>query len=413
MNKVQRNIILVVIIILLCNYLADRFFFRLDFTADGRYTLSQATKNILSKLDEPVTVSAYFSEGLRPDFTKIKEDFKDILIEYASLSGGNVVFEFIDPGEDEQVEREAMMNGIQPVLINERKKDKISQRKAYMGAVIQIGDQKESIPFIQQDAPTEYMLSSSIKKLTVLNKPVVGMVRGHGEPTLGAIQQALVKMSVLNEIQAITMVDTGRIDDRFKTILIVAPTDTIPQSHLAQFDDFLARGGRMLVAINRVEADLNRSTGRVLNTGLEIWLRSKGIQVEENFIIDANCGSVMITQQLGPIPFQTPVQFPYLPMIADFADHPITKGLERVMLRFASSISFISNDTSIRVTTLARTSGKSGTENANTMFDVGKRWENSDFTQSSLPVAAALEGKLVGNVETKMVIIADGDFIIG
>ncbi|TNF41877.1 MAG: hypothetical protein EP310_06710, partial [Bacteroidetes bacterium] len=49
-------------ILILLNILASRFFFRIDFTEDKRYTLSNATKDLLNTLNEPVTVTAYFSE---------------------------------------------------------------------------------------------------------------------------------------------------------------------------------------------------------------------------------------------------------------------------------------------------------------------------------------------------------------
>ncbi len=53
-------ILLVAGVLVLLNILADRFFVRLDFTADKRYTLSQATRDILKELDKTVTVTVYF-----------------------------------------------------------------------------------------------------------------------------------------------------------------------------------------------------------------------------------------------------------------------------------------------------------------------------------------------------------------
>ncbi len=60
-KKVQTSVLLVFGILLLINLLGDKLFFRLDFTADQRYSLSDATKDILVNLDDPVTITAYFS----------------------------------------------------------------------------------------------------------------------------------------------------------------------------------------------------------------------------------------------------------------------------------------------------------------------------------------------------------------
>ena len=116
--------------LILLNILADRFFLRLDFTADKRYTLSDATKNILGSLKENITVTAYFSDELPPDFAQLKRDFQEELVEYANRSNGKVIFDFINPNKDEQTEQKAMQAGVNPILINVREKDQVKQQKA-------------------------------------------------------------------------------------------------------------------------------------------------------------------------------------------------------------------------------------------------------------------------------------------
>ena len=111
-KKVQTSILLVIGILLLINFLASRFFFRLDYTEDQRYSLSKATKDILTELNEPVTITAYFSEDLPPDIEKVRQDFRDMLVEYASNSGGLIVYEFINPSVDQQTEMKAQQSGI-------------------------------------------------------------------------------------------------------------------------------------------------------------------------------------------------------------------------------------------------------------------------------------------------------------
>src|SRR6266498_1420324 len=119
-KSLLKFILLVTGILVLVNVVSDSYFFRLDFTADKRYTLSDATKDILKSVKEPITVKAYFSENLPPDIAKTRRDFKDLLIEYANRSKGKVVYEFINPNEKEETEQEAMQAGIQPVMINVR-----------------------------------------------------------------------------------------------------------------------------------------------------------------------------------------------------------------------------------------------------------------------------------------------------
>ncbi|MEQ8926901.1 MAG: GldG family protein [Fulvivirga sp.] len=405
------SLLLIIGILVLINILSTDFFVRLDLTENKRYTLSKATEDIVENLTEPVTVKAYFSENLPPNVAQTRQDFKDLLVEYASLSDGNLVYEFINPNEDPQTEQEAGQAGISPVMINVREKDQVKQQKAFLGAVIEIGTQKDVIPFMQPGEAMEYALTTSIKKLSVVDKPSVGLIQGHGEPSVMDMQQAAQALSVLYNFENVTLTDSTQIPTSYKALALVAPKDTIPPAHLAKLDAYLAKGGKLLVALNRVEGNLQNATGSSLNVGIDNWLASKGVSVENKFLTDANCAAVTVRQQQGNFSFQSRVQFPFLPILTNFADHPVTKGLEQVILPFASPLVF-SGDTAVNYMPLAYSSGQSGTVTAPTYFNVQQKWEESDFPLAAQTVAAAIEGNLVSNTFSKMVVIGDGDFAI-
>lgn len=409
--KISTTIILITAIVLVVNFLSKKYNLRLDFTEDNQYTLSQATKDILKNLDEPVTIKAYFSKDLPANILKTKVDFNDMLIEYTNVSDGMVVFEFISPNEDSEVEQKAMQDGVQPIMINVREKDQVKQQKAFMGAVVELGEQKETIPFIQPGAAMEYSLSTSIKKLAVKDKPSVGLIQGHGEPSLGELYEVNTELSILYNFDPITMTDTTQIPSKYKTIVVINPKDSIPQNHQDQFNRFLAQGGNILFALNKVEGDLSKAYGYSVSIGMEDWFANKGITITDNFIVDASCGSVNVQQQQGPFRFNTQVSFPYLPVVGNFADHPITKGLEAVVFQFASPLIF-TGDSTIKFTPIAMSSEKSGSLKAPQYFDIKKQWQENDFPMKNLPIAGVFEGKLSGNVNSKMILIGDGDFAI-
>lgn len=398
---------LVIAIIIVINLLGNEYHLRWDLTEDKQYTLSAATKDILNDLEEPVTIKAYFSRNLPPHINKTRQDFQDILIEYASLADGQVLYEFIDPNAQESNEQDATQKGIQPVLINVREKDQVKQQKAFLGATVQLGEQSEVIPFIQPGAAMEYALSTAIKKIAIEKKPEIGFIQGHGEPTLAEMGQAQEQLRVLYSPVEVRLSDSTGISDNIKTIAIIRPTDSIPGNHLQQLDSFLGRGGRLLVGINRVQAELRTLYGIAQNTGLEDWLARKGVDVQENFIVDAKCGSVTMPQQFGAFTLQTNVSFPYVPVIGTFSGHPITSGLESVMLEFASEVKF-NGDSSLHFTPLAFSSELSNTLPAPQLLSVEKQWTEGDFPLQNIPVAAAVE-KTTGT-PFRMVVIGDGDF---
>lgn len=410
--KISTTILIVVLIVVVINILSESYNFRIDLTEDKEYTLSKATKDILKNLDMPVTVTAYFSEDLPTNVGNISGNLKDMLIEYNNRSDGMVVYKFVNPNENEESEQEAVKAGIQPLMINVREKDQIKQQKAYLGAVISMGDEKEIIPFLQPGSAMEYALSSSVKKLSVKDRPVIAFIQGHGEPALNEIPQVYQELNIMYDVQAITLTDTTIVPQEIKTLALIRPTDTIPDSHLAILDQFISRGGKILFALNRVEGNFSNATGSAVSVGLESWLLKKGITISENFIIDANCGSVTLQQQQGNFTMQSQIQFPYLPVINKFADNPITKGLESVSLQFASPITF-SGDTSLKFTPIAYSSEKSGSLRAPIFFDIQKQWQMTDFPMSGLVVGAILEGNFNSNNLSRIVIFSDGDFAVG
>jgi gliding-associated putative ABC transporter substrate-binding component GldG len=411
MRKIYVSASLIILILLVVNLLSNEFHIRLDLTENRQYTLSKATLNILDELEEPVTIQAYFSEDLPPDIGKTRRDFQELLIEYANRSDGMVLFEFINPNEKEEYESEATRKGIQPVLINLREKDQVKQQKAYLGAQLSMGERQEVIPFVQPGAAMEYALSSAIKKIAITDKPVIGFLQGHGEPSLNELSQLALQLDVLYTSQQVTLTDSTDIPSAVKTLVVVAPRDSVSSGDLAKLDGFLARGGRMVLALDRVDGNFQNAFGTSVETGLEGWLQSKGIVIDPSFVIDAKCGQVTITQQQGPFTMQIPVAFPYIPIAGTFADHPATEGLETVIFEFASPIRFM-GDTTKTYTPLVFTSDKSGSQPAPLYFDVQKQWTEADLPQSGLVMAAALEGKLTPGAESKMIVISDGGFAV-
>ncbi|MFO7658018.1 MAG: GldG family protein, partial [Bacteroidales bacterium] len=397
-------LVMVVGILILLNYLSNRFFFRLDLTDDSRYSLSPATKNILRSLDEPVTVTAYFTKNLPPQFANLKRDFKNMLTDYKTISKGMVVYEFIDPAENEESERKVQEKGIVQAQVGGREKDEVKIQKAYMGAEIQMGNESEVISIIQSTQGMEYFLTTSIKKLSVHEKPLVGILQGHGEKNLQELGFLVHSLSVLNDVQPVTLSDSTSELDRFNTLAIISPTDSYSSSELMQLDNFLAAGKGIFVAMNRVNVDPNtEAMGHVINTGLETWLAEKGIIVNENFVLDNTNMPVGIQQEamtpFGPSIVTRQIEFPYFPIARNFTEHSITAGLQNVLFRFVSSINF-SGDSSLIFKPLVLTSEQSGTQSVSAWLNYMKEWNETDFPLSNLTLAASLEGLIQGSISS-------------
>ena len=122
-----------------------------------------------------------------PQLLQIKREFQDLLTEYSRSAKGNLEYEFVDPLKDENIQAVASRDGVNPIQLQVEEKDQVKAQVAYMGAVIQLGEETEAIPMISAIQGLEYKISSSIKKLAVTEKPLVGFVQGHGEASFGVV----------------------------------------------------------------------------------------------------------------------------------------------------------------------------------------------------------------------------------
>lgn len=402
---------LVVAIVIVINLISLDLFVRFDFTDNHQYTLSKATKNILRNLDKPITIKAYFSKDLPPKIANIRRDFKDLLIEYANISKGKVKYEIINPNEDEKLEAQAVQDGIQPVMVNIREKDQIKQQKAYLGAVIMYEEKKEAIPFIQPDAPIEYLVSSAIKKLTLKHKPIVGLVQGQGEATLDEMPQVISQLKMLYEIREFELTDSATIPADYKALLIIDPADSFSTAELNILSNYIKNGGHLLVAYNRVYGNLQNMYATPNNTGLESWLIEHNVSIPSKLVIDASCGMVTVQQERGMFRFMSNIAFPYFPIAKNFSKHPISSGLEQVIFPFVSPVEYV-GDSTIKYTPLVYSSDKSGLIKAPIYINIQKQWTEADFTDKKIVLAAAFEGKWNNGKPAKMVVFGDADFCI-
>ncbi|MFT7159020.1 MAG: gliding-associated putative ABC transporter substrate-binding component GldG [Bacteroidia bacterium] len=403
----------VVLILVVLNLITSKVYFRLDFTDDERYTLSDATLDILENLDDVITVKAYFSEDLPTQLISNRQDFEDLLLEYENRSGGNIVFEFISPNDDPEAEQEAQQNGIQPIMVNVQEKDQVQQLRAYMGAVLMMGDQKEMIPLIQPGVSMEYDLTTSIKKISVADKPKIALLQGHGEPGLQEVAQLAQQLSVLYGFEPYTISGTEEIPTFYKAVVIINPIDTIPGSHFGKLDNFIAQGGNIFLSYTNLKPELQQGRlGISGETGFTGWLANKGINMGRQYVIDDNSGTIGVQGNNGMFKYTQQIKFPYFPRINKFPKHPATKGLEDIMLPFASPLTYSGTDSLINFSPLLMTSNVSGVANAPVNIDINKKWSESDFTQGEQVVALALDGPIGGTVDSRFVVISNASYVV-
>jgi ABC-2 type transport system permease protein len=390
-------------IIVLINFLSLRHFSRLDLTEQQEFTLSDATKNIVSKLDNLININVYFTKDLPPHLMGLSRQVKDMLDEYRAYSHGNIRVSFIDPAKDKDLERKVRMLGIPRVQINIFEKDQAQIKNVYLGIAVSYEDKSEVIPVIQNVMNLEYDLTAATKKVTSEKIPVIGFLTGHEEPSLykklRSIRRSLEKQYQVREVE----IQQGQfIDSEIDTLVIAGPNNVGDWDQFA-IDQYLMKGGKIFYMLDHIgfeEVSLNTVPQ---NSKLEPLLLKYGVRVGNDLVKDKLCSNASFSS--GFFSYSVPYEFWPKPSTKYFdQNNPALSRLESVVFPWTRSITVERNDDNIQVSNLVKSSPYASLEKGNRpniqpqssrdmlaqmMMGHGKKKE--DFRQVNL--AVALRGK--------------------
>lgn len=235
---------------------------RIDLTDNKLYTLSDGTKRIVEKINEPINLYFYFSDrGTEniPSLRSYANRVRELLEEIEDEADGKIRLSVIDPVPFSEEEDRAAQFRLQGVQIA------ASPDTIYMGlaGTNSVGDE-ETIPFFQPDKEEflEYDLAKLISTLAQPERQAVGLISGvrmSGDfnPQTQQMQEPWAifqQAQQLFDVRALgTAVET--VPEDVGLLWIVQPK-TLPDGTLYAIDQFILRGGKALIFVDPLaEAD--------------------------------------------------------------------------------------------------------------------------------------------------------------
>ena len=175
--------IVYLVVIVLINLVGLTAFFRVDLTKNQLYSISEASKRVVSSLSEPLTVKVFFTKNLPAPHNNTERYLHDLLEEYSIYGNRYFNYQFFDvnpeAGETTEQAKEnqelARSYGINPVQIQVIDKDEVKFQRAYMGLALIHGDMIERIPTITSTVGLEYQLTMAIQKLNNKISALLGL----------------------------------------------------------------------------------------------------------------------------------------------------------------------------------------------------------------------------------------------
>ncbi len=270
---------------------------QIDLTQGKLYTLSQGTRNIIAGIEQPITLQFYYSESQTRDIPMLRNyagRVQDMLREYERKSQGKIQLQIVHPEPFSEAEDEAAIAGLQ--AMPDGRGDKI-----YLGLVGSVGDRSENIAVFnpQKENLLEYQLSQLVYRLNKPKQITVGVIgdlpifRGVDPKTNRVRPDWLIVNQLRQLFDLRRMIDPNvdKIDDDLSLLMVVHP-HKLPEKTLFAIDQFVLRGGKLLVFVDPL-AEADDSDTRLLATGFS----DRSSDLEQLFAawgVDYDAGQVVL-----------------------------------------------------------------------------------------------------------------------
>ena len=351
---------------------------RADLTEQKLYTLSDGTRNILSELEEPITLRFFFSETVSeeiPFLLNYAERVTEMLEEFVAASGGKLNLEVIDPEPYSEAEELAVGYGIQG-------SPGPGGDMVYMGLMgTNSVDDEERLPGLdpRRESYLEYEITEMIDKLERPELPVVGLVTSlplNGgsapSPQPGQPPQQMEPWPIMEmisrryEIRDMAPATLTEVPEDMDILLLVHPKGLSPEG-LYAIDQFCLKGGKVVAFVDpycffdptRQSQDPMAQLNAGVDSGIDPLLEAWGLALSQSQIVGDNSTKLGVRGADGQ-QIQIPVVFDVLEETLD-RDDILTSSLKQV--RFFMPGQLTRSETppeGVKLTALATTTSAGG-----------------------------------------------------
>jgi ABC-type uncharacterized transport system involved in gliding motility auxiliary subunit len=343
-------------------WLSRSYHLQFDWTAAGSNTLSEPSRRLLEKLDQPVKITAYATN--QPE---LRQGIRETVGRYQRLHK-NFVLEFVDPDKEPARVREANVRFDGETVVE------------YNGA-------RESLQQVNEEA-----LTNALARLGRSGERWIVFLGGHGERSpegranhdFGTWGQQLTKRGLKTRV--LLLGENAQIPQNASVLVIAGPRVSLQPGEVAQIQAFLDRGGNLL------------------------WLNDPGAlqglaPVAERLGVEFLPGTIVdpISQAF------TGGASPTFVVVAKYGPHPVVRDLNNLTTLFPESVALRYNapkdwQAEMLLDTSPEAWAETGPLEGKLRFDPGKD------THGPLNLGVALTRKHEGK-EQRVAVLGNGSFL--
>ncbi len=407
-------------LVVLVNMAAGYYHTKIDLTEEKRFTMTDATEQLLAELDAPIFIQVLLAGDFpAAGFKRLQTAAQETLRQFRKNSP-MVTYRFEDPmhGSAEEV-RERLEYwagvGMVPTELTVKDAEGQSRRQIYPYAIFNYGDRQVAINLLERETRgvpaevtlnnsiglLEYKFANAIAKLRAEQKPTVLFSTGHGELTAQQTASLAGNLRAFYQTASIDLDSVYQIPPEIDLLIVAKPTEPFGEKPLFVLDQYLMNGGRLVFLLDPLVVNLDsiRRHGQYVPhkraLGLDEMLFRYGCRVLPNLVLDLECSQIPLAVDRGggKSGFEL-FPWPYHVIAAGVPDHPITKSLDRINLQFPASIDTVKTKTLIKKTPLLMSSRYSRMQVSPVLldFDMVRDLDDAQFTGPSQTLALLLEG---------------------
>ena len=415
MNVKGRHLIIVLAGIVLANVLVQLHVFRWDLTDDKRYSLSDASKNLLDQTDAPIEVTILLNGDLSAGFKRLRKATIETLEEMRVYAHG-IRIDYLNPNElDNKARQEMEQKGFIPTrnTIVEHS-GKTVEIRTYPYVILRYHDKEAIVNLLSGAGQTEeevtnagieqleYNLLEPLYLMQRSTTPRVAILEGHDE----AEEQYTYDLE--KTLSDYFQVDRGSINgegvdlhilDDYQAIIIANPQSSFGEAERYIIDQYIMRGGKVLWAVDgvRFSDDMLHTEGFTPiiehEIGIKDMLFRYGICIDPALVQDVQCLTIPVQAPSSSKQSHVLIPWTYAPLLQSNPYHPITHDIGAIMSTFVSPIRAVNDEDGIEKFVLLYTSTATKvTRCTNEVNLSGNEQDWNSYEYANVPVAASMEG---------------------
>jgi ABC-2 type transport system permease protein len=415
------SFMLVIVIILIINVIAEYFNFQYDLTDDDRFTISENTKQIVGSMDDNITINVLLEGEFPAGFRRLQSSVKDLILKLRDANS-NITFEFEDPTQGNMKDKEQRMiqlrnDNIIPLSLSYSDGTQLVQKPVFPFAIINFKSKKMVINLLEEQKPgddediilnksialLEYKFADAFLKLKAGRPKNILFTQGNGEWDESQTFRLESELRRFHKLGRYSLDSMMMIDSTIDLVIVAGPKTQVSLQNQFKLDQYVMQGGKIIWMIDKFPVSLDSINKQKFyipvesEVGLDDLLFKYGVRLMPDLIMDMECSGIpQVIGMAGDKPQTKLFPWPYHIAALGNNAHPITKNIDRVNLFFPATIDTVKTDGNIKKTILISSSKYSRAQLApvRLTFEILKTAPDpSKFNDGNRPVAVLLEGE--------------------